>query len=204
MALGSLTPLRLLALLPLRARGRDRHPLGEGVGVPDGEEGVGEAAGWREWSMVSTAVGCGWSRRCLAPARSIENVHSDDQAILEAIAVANPRVRDQASCAGIVNDLVDVHGDRPPRLLGEALRLHVGRDGRALAAPVLADGATADDSAATPAVLPADPRMHQLQSSIEVTGIEGTVGRSQDLHGFWLRRLVACLPNRIRVPLSHR
>jgi hypothetical protein len=58
-----------------------------------------------------------------------QDVHPDDQPVLEPIAVANTRIGDEFAGACVVDYLMDVDCDAPVRLLGEALRFDRARDG---------------------------------------------------------------------------
>jgi hypothetical protein len=111
-------------------------------------------------------------------ARDFENVHPDDQSILEAIAVANPGVRDELSGARIVDQLMDLDRDAAVGLLGEAIRLNLARDGGELPAPIVAHRRLADDPTALPGVGPIDLRVHQLDRRLDVAGVKCAVGGS--------------------------
>src|SRR5215211_81607 len=84
--------------------------------------------------------------------RRFENVHPDDQSVLEPVAVANAGIGDEIPGAGVVDHLMDIDGDAAVRLLGEALGLDLARDGGELPAPVVADRRAAAHSTAFPGV----------------------------------------------------
>jgi ketosteroid isomerase-like protein len=118
--------------------------------------------------------------------RRFKNVHADDQALLEPIAVENPRIGDELARVRVVDPLVDIDRDGPVRLLGEALGLDLARDGGELSVPVVADGRAADHPTALPGVGPIDLGIHQLDRDIEV--IREAFGRwnERDIE-YWIR-----------------
>jgi hypothetical protein len=85
-------------------------------------------------------------------ARRFEDVHPDDQAILEAIVVANAGVGDELSGARVVDDLMDIDRDGAVGLLPEALRFNLARECGELPVPIVADRLPADYPTALPGV----------------------------------------------------
>jgi hypothetical protein len=51
--------------------------------------------------------------------RRFENVHPDDQSVLEPVAVSNAGIGDEIAGAGVVDHLMHTDGDAAVRLLGE-------------------------------------------------------------------------------------
>jgi hypothetical protein len=121
--------------------------------------------------------------RAVSPllARQLEDVHPHNQAIDEAIAVANAGVGDEFAATAIVDDLVDIHGDAAVRLLREALRLDAAGDRGELPHPVVADRLPPHDTTALPGVGPVDLEVHQLDRRIHIARVERAVGGSQNL-----------------------
>src|SRR5215218_10308571 len=110
-----------------------------------------------------------------------ENIHPDDQPLLEAIAVVNPGVRDQLAVTGVADHLMNLDRDGAVGLLGEALGLDGARDGGELPGPVVADCRAADHPPALPGVGPIHVRVHQLERGLDVARVERPVGGPQDL-----------------------
>jgi hypothetical protein len=121
----------------------------------------------------------------LAVARRFENVHPDDQSILEAIAVANAGVGDELSGARVVDDLMDIDRDPAVGLLREALRFDLARDCRELPVPIAADSRPADYPTALPGIGPIDLWVHELDRGLNVAGVESAIGGSQSLLRAW-------------------
>jgi hypothetical protein len=99
--------------------------------------------------------------------RRFKDVHADDQAIFEPIAVENPRIGDELACVRVVDHLVDVDRDGPIRLLGEALGLDLAGDGGELSGPVLADSCAANHPTTLPGVGPIDLGIQQLDRGLD-------------------------------------
>jgi hypothetical protein len=88
--------------------------------------------------------------------RRFENVHPNDQSVLEPVAVADAGIGDQIAGAGVVDYLMDIDGDTAVRLLGEPLGLDLARDGGELPSQIVADRRAADLPTAFPGVGPID------------------------------------------------
>jgi hypothetical protein len=114
-----------------------------------------------------------------------ENVHPDDQPVLEAIMVANPGVRDELAGARIADYLMHIDGDAAVGFLGKALRFYRARDRLELSVPVVANRRAADHPTALPGVRPIHLRVHELDRGVEIAGVERAVGGPQRFLSAW-------------------
>src|SRR5215218_1586538 len=69
------------------------------------------------------------SELTLRPVVWFQHVHPHDQAVPEAVAVADPGVREKLRRARVSNHCMDVNRDTAVGLVGEALGVHGARDG---------------------------------------------------------------------------
>lgn len=67
----------------------------------------------------------------------LDNVHADDQPVLEAVAVADMGVGDEPAGACLMNHLMNIDGDRAVSFLGEGLGLDLAGDCAELSVPVV-------------------------------------------------------------------
>ena len=117
----------------------------------------------------------------LGQCAGLEYIHSLDQIIRKPVAVSDRGVQEELTRARIVDHLVDLDGHAAVRLLGEGLRLDGADDLRELPMPVVGDCRPTHHATTLPCVRPVNIGMHQLESRVEVVGVEGSVGRQQVL-----------------------
>ncbi len=80
----------------------------------------------------------------------------------------------------VSHDLMDVDDDETRLVHLEALGLHVGVDDAELPCPVDPDGSVTALTAALQRVRPVDVFVHESESGLDVTGVEGVVGSSKE------------------------